>query len=146
MKRNFASVFAIIALSGLTFVAGCSTPSGGSRSVFVEEVAAMAGEAAFIGTRDQLARRPDQRAKFSSVAAELRMMEAAETYTNESLYAAIGKLPVDELQGGDAKLAFKNAKVTFEREAAGRTENLERRRLLQAVVPAIRKGIERAVR
>ena len=137
-KRLLLSM--LLALSTLTFLSGCAT-SGGRAG----KVAKIAGEAAYVATSRHLEQFPTHKVRFESVAMELRQMEKAGTYTNKALYDSIGKLPISELRSEEAIIAFNDAKVTFESAETHYQEFVERRDFLSKVVPAIRKGIERAL-
>lgn len=145
MKKLFLPLLALAVIFftaiPLLLLPGCKTTPAGDSVPDIARIALVTREAASIGTAEALARRPEWRPQFITVAAQLRQLEAAPSITVNALLAIISQLPVNELRSRDAQLAISGARLVV--AAAGWSDvEIARTEQLRPMITALREGLE----
>ena len=139
-----------ILLLSAALLAGCTTtplinnPDGTTSMPVttpdIPRIAAVTEEIVRMGTAETLAQKPDLLPYFQTALGELNVLAASKTVTPALLISVINQLPVKELKGNDAVLAFEAARILL--AATGwSTVDITRASQLLPIVLAMRDGL-----
>lgn len=116
-RRSFLSVLAVASLA--LFGSGCAIFKDGPTQ---NQVTAAFEGAARLSTSEYVLARPQARPVFVVVASQCEALSMLPEPTPAQLYAILVKLPIKELKGSGARIAFGTADIAFMLFVAGRSE------------------------
>ncbi len=135
----------------MALIVGCTTvtstnPDGETVTKNVPDVpriAAFTKEAVTIGVSEALLANPQWQPYFATCHQQLTVLEGEDAITVASLLNVLSQLPVKELNGQNARIAFSSARLVI--VAAGWSDvGSEQMKQVRPIVVAIREGLELA--
>lgn len=118
-------------------ISGCASIN------LLDELAADANLAAYIGASVDIADNPERKPFYAASVSLLDSLIRDENYEPAAFMAALTNLPVKELKGSKSTLIVGSAVALWNRAAA--RIDINKSELVKRVAPAVRDGLRRAV-
>lgn len=133
------SILSVIAIY-LACLTGCVTSPTGQKTPDIARIAAVTLEATAFGVEAALANDPSLAGPFSQALASLTLLESSKTVTPAILLEVVHKIPVKQLQGSNATLAFGAATILLASTGWSTIDVVQLSQLLP-IVTALKEGL-----